>query len=50
MLYRFLLKNQCLQFCHVKSHFLRKITLFNGGLVDETVKHTNKVTTLAVRA
>ena len=29
--------------CHVKSHFLRKITLFDGRLV-EIVKHTHKGT------
>jgi len=44
------LKHQRLQFCHVglKSHFLRKIMLFDGRLV-ETVKHTHKGTSFTNR-
>ena len=42
------LKPQCLQFCHVKYHFLCKIMLFDGRLV-ETVKHTHKGTSFTNR-
>jgi len=47
ILFRFRLNTgQYLQFCHVKSHFLHKIMLFDGRL-DETVKHTHKGTSFA---